>query len=155
MTGPLRTRFAYRMGALINGRVSLGVRCLVTDQAGRILLVRHTYLSGWHMPGGGVDPGETAREAAVREVREEAGLTLSGAARFFGLYFNKANAKRDHVALFTVLGEPFDEASVRAVLPEIAAVRLASPAELPQDTSPATVRRIDEALNGAHQSEYW
>ena len=38
---------------------TLGVRVLVQAEAGRVLLVRHTYLDGWYLPGGGVDGGET------------------------------------------------------------------------------------------------
>jgi 8-oxo-dGTP pyrophosphatase MutT (NUDIX family) len=34
--------------------VSLGVLGLVVDEAGRVLLVEHTYRHGWYLPGGGV-----------------------------------------------------------------------------------------------------
>ncbi len=54
--------------------MTLGVRAVVTDQAGRVLLVKHTYLPGWWLPGGGVDRSETTHAAVVRELLEEAGL---------------------------------------------------------------------------------
>jgi 8-oxo-dGTP diphosphatase len=53
-------------------RVAAGV--LFRDEAGRVLLVKPTYKDGWDIPGGYVEPGESPKQAAAREVREELGL---------------------------------------------------------------------------------
>jgi 8-oxo-dGTP diphosphatase len=56
------------------------IRCvgaIVTDDTGRLLLVRrgHEPEAGrWSLPGGRVNPGESDRQAVVREVHEETGL---------------------------------------------------------------------------------
>lgn len=50
-------------------RVSSGA--VFFDNEDRLLLVKPTYKDGWNLPGGGVDEGETPREACIREVREE------------------------------------------------------------------------------------
>ena len=78
--------------------ITLGVR-LVLVQDGKVLLVRHTYQSGWFLPGGGVKRNETTEEAARREAREEVGAEL-GALRLLGIYTNFFDYKSDHVAVF-------------------------------------------------------
>jgi mutator protein MutT len=57
--------------------------CLVFDDTGRTLLLRRhpENLGGgrWGFPGGRVEPGETAKEAALRELEEETGLKANKA----------------------------------------------------------------------------
>jgi ADP-ribose pyrophosphatase YjhB (NUDIX family) len=55
-----------------------GVRVVVRDEEGRILLVRqrHEGRGIWMLPGGAIEANETSREAAAREVLEETGLTV-------------------------------------------------------------------------------
>lgn len=48
----------------------------VEDETGRVLVVKAHYKPYWTFPGGWIDKGETVREAAVREVKEEVGLDL-------------------------------------------------------------------------------
>jgi 8-oxo-dGTP diphosphatase len=55
-------------------RVAAGA--LLTDEGGRVLLVKPTYKGGWDLPGGYVEPGETPLQACRREVREELGLEV-------------------------------------------------------------------------------
>jgi 8-oxo-dGTP pyrophosphatase MutT (NUDIX family) len=58
------------------------VRVVLRDRAGRILLFRAELASRtaghwWELPGGGIEPGESYQQAAVRELREETGLDIS------------------------------------------------------------------------------
>jgi 8-oxo-dGTP pyrophosphatase MutT (NUDIX family) len=60
------------------------VRVVLRDRAGRILLFRAELASRmagywWELPGGGIEPGESYEQAAVREIREETGLQISAA----------------------------------------------------------------------------
>src|SRR3977135_1795799 len=82
--------------------MTLGVRALVIDDGGRIFLVKHSYVSGWHLPGGGVETGETLIQAVARELREEGNIDISEPPRLHGVFFNDRDSRRDHVALFVV-----------------------------------------------------
>ena len=100
----LRTRVVARLGGWINRirrPVTLGVRAIVRDGRGRVLLVRHTYVPGWYLPGGAVDAHESVGEALAREVREEANIRIIGTPRLIGIYFNR-RGRSDHVVLFEV-----------------------------------------------------
>lgn len=50
------------------------VSAIVPDSDGRILLIRRTDNDYWSIPGGGLEPGESVREATAREVKEETGI---------------------------------------------------------------------------------
>ncbi len=79
-----RTRLISRLitlAALVQRPMTLGVRGLVIDRAGRVLLVRHTYVEGYYLPGGGVEGGETLERALTRELVEEANVVMEGARR--------------------------------------------------------------------------
>jgi 8-oxo-dGTP pyrophosphatase MutT (NUDIX family) len=56
-----------------------GVRALVVDEASRVALVRFDFpdRTVWAAPGGGIEDGESDREALRRELREELGLELT------------------------------------------------------------------------------
>ena len=69
--------------------MTLGVRAVVLDGAGAVLLVRHGYVSGWHFPGGGVEPGETCEQALTRELMEETRVAVEGPARLHGLVLQR------------------------------------------------------------------
>jgi 8-oxo-dGTP diphosphatase len=69
------------------------VGAVIRDETGRLLMILRGHDPGlglWSIPGGRIEPGETAEEAVVREVREETGLEvrcgpLLGAAELPGL----------------------------------------------------------------------
>lgn len=139
----LMRAFLARYGLVARG-VTLGVRALAADAEGRVLLVRHGYAAGWHLPGGAVDLGEAAIEAAVRELKEETGVIAEpGALALHGVFFNPAFGGRDHVVVFRVAR--FMTGSVPPPGREIAEQGWFGPAALPEDVTPATLRRLDEA----------
>src|SRR5207248_8875419 len=82
--------------------MTLGVRALVIDDEGRIFLVKHSYVSGWHLPGGGVEAGETFVDALRRELREEGCIEVLGEPVLHGLFFNSHASCRDHVAVYLI-----------------------------------------------------
>ena len=78
---------------------TLGVRAMVIDGAGRIFLIKHSYVDGWHLPGGGVETGETFLGALARELAEEGNIVMTAPPVLHGIFFNKRTSRRDHVAL--------------------------------------------------------
>jgi ADP-ribose pyrophosphatase YjhB (NUDIX family) len=133
--------------------MTLGVRAVVIDPAGAIFLIKHSYVSGWHLPGGGVEPGETLREALDRELEEEGNLVLTAPPALHGVFFNARVSRRDHVAVFVVRQFRQD----RAPIPdrEFVAHGFFAPDALPPDTTAGTRRRIAEAVNGTLLTERW
>lgn len=150
---PNRQKLLTRMGVLTRA-MTLGVRGLVQDRDGGILLVRHTYVSGWFLPGGGVEPGESLQQALVREVDEEGGVLVDAPPRLFGVYHNRRASPRDHVALYVVTLFHL-RAAFQPPRLEIAESRFYLPEALPADTTPATHRRLAEVFNGVVPSEEW
>ena len=65
---------------------AFGVRVFVEDRGGRVVLIRHSYRSGWFLPGGGVNRREAPEAAAVREAREGKRASSGAHHRIFGLY---------------------------------------------------------------------
>ncbi len=133
--------------------LTIGVRGLVLDAEGRVFLVKHSYISGWHLPGGGVEVGETLVTALARELREEGNIEVSGPPLFFALYFNRSDSRRDHVALYVV--RAFRQSGPPQPNNEIVAHGFFSPDSLPEGTTPATRQRIAEVLGGRGIAELW
>jgi len=67
--------------------MTLGVRVIVENEKGEVLLVRHTYVEGLLLPGGGVERGEPSEEALVRELVEEAGVEMVEPQKLLGIFF--------------------------------------------------------------------
>ena len=126
-----------------------GVKVLATDQAGRVLLVRHRYgHDAWMLPGGGIHPWETPLAAGRRELREETGCRLLD-----GRMVARFRAVADGVPhpLFLVVGRTLDPPVPDGL--EIAEASFF--ASLPADASPATRRRLAERAGGGLYPPDW
>jgi ADP-ribose pyrophosphatase YjhB (NUDIX family) len=133
--------------------LTLGVRGLVVDGQGRVFLVKHTYVRGWHLPGGGVEPGETVLDALARELKEEGNIELIDAPKPFGVYFQPTPLQRDHVVLFVI--ERYRQPAPPVPDHEIMEHGFFPRDALPPDTSAATRARIAEVIMGAPVSPRW
>ena len=134
--------------------MTLGVRGMVLNEAeGTVFLVRHTYVPGWYLPGGGVERGETLMQALVKELREEGNIELTGAPALFGVYYNYRASIRDHVTLFVV--RHFKQTAPRLPDKEIAECGFFPLDALPEGTTASTRRRIAEVLEGKAAEEDW
>jgi len=134
--------------------LTLGVRGLVENTHGEVILVRHTYVEGWHLPGGGVEKNETAETALGRELAEEAGIRPCRRARLMGIFSNHANFPNDHVLLFHLRAADW-VACQHDSDGEIAARQWVDPTTPPAATTPATQRRLSEFVGGLGPSQTW
>jgi ADP-ribose pyrophosphatase YjhB (NUDIX family) len=132
--------------------MTVGVRGAVLDAEGRVLLVRHGYVDGWHLPGGGVEPGETLLDALARELME-GNVKVAGTPPLHGIYFNNAASRRDHVALFVV--REFEYGGPPTASFEIQETGFFPVEALPDGTTAATRRRLEEVLHGAPSAANW
>jgi ADP-ribose pyrophosphatase YjhB (NUDIX family) len=147
MTWGLHTYWRFSRG------MTLGVRAVVLDGESRVFLIRHTYVPGWHLPGGGVETGETTFDALTRELREEACIAIDAPPVLAGVFFNKRISRRDHVLVyvvrnFTVLAEKQPDR-------EIAEAGFFRLDRLPEGTTAATRRRLTEILEGRPSAAFW
>lgn len=131
----------------------IGSRLVIID-GNRVLLLRHTYMPGWHFPGGGVEPGETAAEGAFREGVEETGIAADGPLVLLGFYLKTNEAtNRDYVAVYVSRSHRIE----RAFKPggEIAEMAWFPFASLPEGIDPGTARRIAEITGGLVAADRW
>ncbi len=133
--------------------MTFGVRAVVLNERGEVCLVRHTYIPGWYLPGGGVEVGETMLEALERELSEEAGVVLDQRPSLHGLFLNRRISRRDHVALFVV--HSFSIAHAKQPDREIAEAGFFPLDHLPEGTTPATRRRLAEVVSGQPPATDW
>ncbi len=124
----------------------------MTDGDGKVLLIEHTYIPGWWLPGGGVDAGETAQEAVARELREEAGVDPVGQPRLLSVHSNEAFFPGDHVLLFRI--EAWTPCKMTSH-GEIKNVGFFGPDDLPDNIDDGSLHRIQEALLGFPVDPYW
>jgi 8-oxo-dGTP pyrophosphatase MutT (NUDIX family) len=133
--------------------MTLGVRAVVLDHESRVFLVKHSYVAGWHLPGGGVEVGETFIEALRRELVEEGRIKLEGEPVLHGLFFNGHVSRRDHVAVYVV--RRFTQDRLPEPNHEIIACGFFAAAALPEETTGGTRLRIAEVLEGRARAATW
>jgi 8-oxo-dGTP pyrophosphatase MutT (NUDIX family) len=132
---------------------TLGVRGVVVNEAGQVLLIRHTYTPGWHFPGGGVERAETCGLALRRELKEEAGIEADvDALELISVHANHVFFPNDHVLVYRIRAWRQGEPTQRG---EIAEVRFVNPLNPPAETSKGTKNRLDELFAGKPKSEFW
>ncbi len=148
----IATRVLHGYFALSRG-MTMGVRAACFDEAGRLFLVRHSYVPGWHLPGGGIERGETALEALAKEMREEGNLVPGAPPRLVHVYFNRQTSRRDHVLLYRCEG--VTQSAPRLKDREIVEASFFALDALPADTTAATRRRLEELAGRVPFADVW
>jgi 8-oxo-dGTP pyrophosphatase MutT (NUDIX family) len=133
--------------------MTLGVRAVVLDGENRVFLVLHSYVAGWHLPGGGVEVGESILDGLKRELWEEGRIELVGQPELHGIFFNSHVSIRDHVAVYVV--RHYRQDRLPEPNREITACGFFAPDALPDGTTPGTRLRIAEVLDGSPPLANW
>ena len=122
---------------LLSRPLTLGVRGVCCDlNNNKVLLVKHTYLDEWALPGGGVEVGESAKDALKREFLEEVGVICEEETGL-DIYQNKSISRRDHVVIYLINHwtekNTYDQPKL-----EISNVKWFSLSDLPQNITPCS-----------------
>jgi ADP-ribose pyrophosphatase YjhB (NUDIX family) len=131
---------------------TLGVQAIVVQHGTHVLLVRHRYVRGWHLPGGGVERHETLERALRRELHEEVGLEITTKPRLHGIFSNFQRSKGDHIAVYVV--EDWQQFKVPLSL-EILEQKFFAVDSLPSGLIEGARRRLDEVFKQRPTSDEW
>jgi 8-oxo-dGTP pyrophosphatase MutT (NUDIX family) len=146
MSRPAFFQLAYGLQRLVWRLLKVrtrGVKIMLFNSAGELALIRNSYgrTDLFVLPGGGVGPFEDPSAAARRELKEELGIEVTELS-LRSTHSNVAEGKRDQIFLF----EATTRVAATANSYEILEVRSSSPESLPDKSSPATRRRVNEFL---------
>ncbi|SAL53092.1 NUDIX family hydrolase [Caballeronia turbans] len=142
--------------------VSCGV--VMLNAQGDVLLCHATETTHWDVPKGAADPGESPREAALRELVEETGIVLPAArlkdlGRFVyrrdkDLHLFAVRVSEDEVQLENCVCESyFPRYSDGTMIPEMDAYRWVSPADVDKFASRSLARLFETTLSLAQLHE--
>jgi 8-oxo-dGTP pyrophosphatase MutT (NUDIX family) len=149
----LRNRM-FHIVFLLTRPMTLGARVMLFNERGEICLIKHGYVAGWQLPGGGVDNGETIGDAAVRELAEEAGFRPTEILTLFAVYKNEKASRRDHVLLYICRSAaPISGFQIDGR--EIVDCRYFAPDKLLDDVTGSTKRRVMEVVGGLKVDPFW
>jgi 8-oxo-dGTP pyrophosphatase MutT (NUDIX family) len=149
---PLLRRIFHLYWRFARG-MTLGVRAVVLNGEGSVFLVKHSYVAGWHLPGGGVEVGESFSQALRRELWEEGRIEIVAEPVLHALFFNSYVSRRDHVAVYVV--RHYRQDRLPEPNHEIVACGFFAAEALPEETTQGTRLRISEVLEGKAPTATW
>ena len=133
------------------GITTVGSRAIILNHENQVLLVKHTYQPHWYLPGGGAKKGESAKEALIRELKEEVGIIPTEEPQLFGIYFHIYMGVNDYPIVFIIK----NFTSTQTYSFEIEQMAWYDYHHLPELVSPGTKRRLDEYFAQKVQSDRW
>ncbi|MFZ2193326.1 MAG: NUDIX hydrolase [Candidatus Moraniibacteriota bacterium] len=118
---------------------TIGAFAIILDEEKKVLLCHRRDYDLWNLPGGGVEAGEAPWECAVREVKEEVGLDVE--IDYLAGIYSKNNSDIVFSFVCKIVGGKIKKTS------EADKIEYFSLKDIPKNTSPKQVERINDALN--------
>ncbi|MFE1189976.1 NUDIX domain-containing protein [[Kitasatospora] papulosa] len=127
---------------------------ILTDEEGRVLIVKPTYKPGWNLPGGRVDDGESPRSACARELREELAVDVTPG-RLLAHAFVALPGQPAHVYYVFDGGAltAQQRKGIRLQESELGELRFSFPADISPEDIPSAIRPLWSAVLAARESE--
>jgi len=132
---------------------TLGVQAVVVEKGSRVLLIRHSYVRGWHLPGGGVERGESCLAALRRELKEEAGIQIDMSPTLHGIFANFERSKGDHIVVYVV--EKWTQVEVPRRSLEVIERKFFEVGSFPEGLIEGAKRRLAEVFYNQPLPEEW
>ncbi|MFA6427791.1 MAG: NUDIX hydrolase [Candidatus Magasanikbacteria bacterium] len=129
-------------------KYAIGVFVTILNDKKEILYIHRADRDLWETPGGGLEPGETPYDAAVREVKEETGYDIE-IDRLSGIYIRPHN----NGMVFNFVGHVIG-GKLKLQKEEVNDCKWFSYDELPRNTSPYKKERIAYVLSGENEVEF-
>lgn len=137
----------------ISRGLTLEARGVLRDAAGHVLLVRDGPKAPWRLPGGPVRAGETAEAAMERALGDDAGTKAPRPFRLLAIYARHGTRTTAQIVVFVV--PSWTLLNISSGGEPSCLVNLFPPDKLPDDTEPATRKRIDDVISGRQAPELW
>ena len=117
------------------------VAALITDQAGRVLIVKPDYKEGWIFPGGYVEVGESPSSACHREIAAELGVDIEGPQRLLSIDYRGQDGE---YVMFIFDGGVFTDETVASIKlqPKLTEYQFVSSEEAITLLRPNSARRL-------------
>lgn len=135
------------------GASTVGVRILAINDKQEILLVKHTYIDGWHFPGGGVHHQEPLFAAAMREFEEETGYIATKRPDIFHTYVHNICGVTDYPVLFVL--KHFKKKQNGKCSLEIETCQWFSLDAMPKDITTSTKQCLEEFFQQVPVRDAW
>ena len=131
--------------------VVFGTTAIIADRGGKVVLVRHSYMTGLSLPGGGVKRAEPPRAAILRELSEEIGVIRSDPPQMFGIYTRRSGWATNVIAVYRLMNA---EVEFKRNF-EVREIVFVDPDNPPPEATPGTRRRLAEFTGKTPQSPFW
>ncbi|EDY47671.1 NUDIX hydrolase [Streptomyces clavuligerus] len=130
-------------------RPTMSAGALLDNGKGEYLIVKPGYKEGWNLPGGGVDEGETPRQACERELREELGIEQTPGRLLVSTYVQTADGGHIYWIFDGGTLTPEQQQAIVIQESELTAFRFSGPDDISPTDIPPSRRPLWDAALGA------